>query len=94
MISAVKPSVTVLWISRGLELVWLLTIVSVPLVFLSISSSPLPLPSPMEVSKIAFLRTLAGLMTVLWLVEWGIWRRFPLGTSSGGIGALGLRVKE
>ena len=94
IISAGKLPVTGMWISRGLEVVWLLTILSVPLVFLRIPSTPLPLPFPTEVSKIAFLRTLIGLMTVLWLMEWGLCKRFPLGTSSARVGALGLKVKE
>ena len=94
IISVGNTPVTALWVSRGLELVWLLIIVSVPLVFLRISSSPLPLPFPIEVSKIAYLRTLTGLMTVLWLMEWGLWRTFPLGTNSTRVGAWGLRIEE
>ena len=94
IISAGNTPVPVLWISRSLELVWLLTIVSIPLAFLSIPSSPFPLPFPVEVSKIASLRTLTGLMSILWLMEWGIWRRFPLGTGSTRVGAWWLRVEE
>ena len=94
IISEGNTPVTALWINRALELVWLLTIVSVPLGFLRIPESPLPMPFPMEVFKIAFFRTLIGFMTVIWLIEWGISRRFPMGTSSTKVGALGLRVEE
>ncbi len=94
IISVGNTPVTALWVSRGLELVWLLIIVSVPLVFLRMSSSPLPLPFPIEVSKIAYLRTLTGLMTVLWLMEWSLWRTFPLGTNSTRVGGWGLRIEK
>ena len=69
---------TASWINRGLELLWLLTVVLVPLAFLKIAVEPLPLPSPMEVAKIGVFRTLVGLMALLWLVEWGLRGRLPI----------------
>ena len=66
------------WINRSLEFLWLLAVVSVPLAFVKpgdlISVSAI---AYIEVPKIAILRTLVGLMAVLWLIEWGIQGRFP-----------------
>lgn len=68
-----------LWINRSLELLWLLAVVLVPLVFLDpdhfLSEAVI---AYVEVPKIALLRTLAGLMVILWLVEWGLSGQFPL----------------
>ena len=61
------------WIHRALELLWLLTVVLVPLAFLdptyAVSEAVI---AYVEVPKIALLRTLTGLMAILWLLEWGI----------------------
>lgn len=66
------------WISRGLETLWLLTVVLVPLAFLdrdyALSEAII---AYVEVPKVALLRTLAGLMAILWLIEWGIQGRLP-----------------
>lgn len=68
-----KISSGLLGINRGLEILWLLTVIFVPLVFLGRSygewSSIL---ESYELPKIALLRTLAGLMASLWLIEWGL----------------------
>ena len=65
--------------NRGLELLWLMAVVLVPLAFITrgdlISASAI---AYLEVPKIALLRTLVGLMAVLWLVEWGIQGRLSL----------------
>lgn len=62
----------VLWINRGLEFLWLLTIVLVPLVFVSPGYMISETDGYVALPKIALLRTLAGLMLVLWLLEWGL----------------------
>ena len=58
---------------------WLLTFFLVPLAFLSpnyiLSEAVI---AYVEVPKIAVLRTLVGIMTILWLLEWGIQGRIPL----------------
>jgi tetratricopeptide (TPR) repeat protein len=68
----VTPTV-ILWISRCLETLWLLGVVLVPIVFFRpenfLSEAVI---AYLEVPKIALLRTLVGLMVILWLVEWGI----------------------
>ena len=65
-----------LWIPRALEILWLLTIVLVPLVFLGrefeAGSSTL---GSFELPKIVILRLLVGLMASLWLIEWGLQAR-------------------
>ena len=52
---------------------WLLAVVLLPLAFVSsgelVSASAI---AYLEVPKIALLRTLVGLMAILWLIEWGI----------------------
>ena len=74
-----------LWINRGLELLWLLAVILIPLAFLGrTENDPLyglseAVISYVEVPKIALLRTLAGLIAVLWLVEWGLRGRLPIG---------------
>jgi len=77
-----------LWVQRSLELLWLLTIALVPLAFLRVTESPLPLPSPMETAKVAIFRSLVGLMAVLWLVEWGLKGRLPFSDAEGFQGTL------
>ena len=71
-------SSVVLWANRGMEFLWLLVVVLVPLAFLDrgyvISEAVI---SYVELPKIALLRMLAGLMAVLWLIEWGAHGRFP-----------------
>ena len=60
-----------LWINRGLESLWLLMVLLVPLAFLSrdyaMSEAVI---SNVEVPKVALLRILAALMASLWLIEW------------------------
>jgi tetratricopeptide (TPR) repeat protein len=67
-----------------MEFLWLLAVLLVPLAFLDrdyvVSEAVI---SYVEVPKIALLRTLAGLMAVLWLVEWGAQGWFPSLALSG-----------
>lgn len=64
------------FIRRALEVLWLLTAVVVPLAFLNqdyaISESVI---SYIEVPKVALLRILAGIIFLLWTVEWAITSR-------------------
>jgi len=72
------------WLERGMEPLWLLAVFLVPLVFLDRDyAKSEAVIGYVEVPKIALLRLLAGLMAVLWLVEWGIHGRVPLGGFSG-----------
>jgi hypothetical protein len=61
------------WNSRGLEGLWLLAVFLVPLMFLiqdyAISEAAI---GYVEVPKVALLRTLAGLIALLWSLEWAI----------------------
>ena len=72
-------SAVLLWTNRSLETLWLLTVVLVPIVFFRpenfLSEAVI---AYLEVPKIALLRTLVGLMVILWLIEWGLSGRFPL----------------
>jgi O-antigen ligase len=72
------------WLNRSIEGLWLLTVVLVPLAFLdrSLIYSEAVIAF-VEVPKIALLRTLVGLMTVLWLIEWGLRGHFPFITAFG-----------
>ncbi len=74
-----SPTVLLAWINRIQEGLWLLTLFLVPLAFLSpnyiLSEAVI---AYVEVPKIAVLRTLVGIMTILWLLEWGIQGRVPL----------------
>ena len=70
-----------LWINRALEALWLLLVVLVPLTFIdrdyAVSEAVI---AYLEVPKVALLRTLAGVMAALWLVEWSIYGRFSAWT--------------
>ena len=59
------------WINRAMESLWILTLVLVPLAFLGREygewSSAI---GSYELPKITILRTLAGLIAALWLIEW------------------------
>ena len=61
------------WIRRGLESLWILTVLLVPLVFLgkdyAISEADI---ANVEVPKVALLRSLTGMIALLWLAEWAI----------------------
>ena len=69
----------VLWINRCLEFLWLLSVLLVPLAFLprdmAVSEAVI---AYVEIPKVALLRSLAALMGLLWLMEWGLQGRFPL----------------
>jgi len=67
------------WANRGIELLWLLVVVLVPLVFLDRDYilSELEL-AYVDLPKVAVLRTLVGLMAVLWLLEWGLQGRLSI----------------
>ena len=58
-------------VERALEFLWLLTAAAVPLIFMKpewvLSEA---VNAYVEVPKTAALRTLAGLMAILWIVEW------------------------
>ena len=63
----------VTWINRTLEFLWLSAAVLVPIAFIdrnyAVSEAVI---AYVEVPKIALLRTVAGLMAMLWLLEWAI----------------------
>jgi len=61
------------WISRGLETLWLLSVILIPLAYVNqdyLSSEALI--AYVEVPKVALLRSLAGAMALLWLTGWAI----------------------
>jgi tetratricopeptide (TPR) repeat protein len=83
---ATRPNV-VLGIQRALELLWLLTVVIVPLAFLGREfgtwSSVI---GSFELPKIVALRSLVGIMAALWLIEWVVQARSSnAGASSGRV---------
>ena len=93
-IPAATSVTLLLWLNRGLEALWLLTLLLVPLAFLSpdyvLSEAII---AYVEVPKIALLRTLVGLMAIVWLVEWGIQGWSPFG-ALGNFRVLQLRPSE
>ena len=68
--SSLFPTLTV-HVQRGIELLWLLTAATVPLIFVPkefmLSEA---VNAYVEVPKTTALRTLIGIMTILWIVEW------------------------
>ena len=79
-----------LWNNRGLETLWLLAVVFVPLIYLGRTyaewSSVL---GSYELPKIVLLRTLVSLMAVLWLFELGLRGSFPASILSGVVTSAG-----
>lgn len=73
------------FINKGLEFLWLLTVVLVPLTFFSPDTVPLMQQiGEVELPKIVLLRTLVGLMAILWLVQWALQSRVPFGVLPRG----------
>jgi len=68
------------YIRLGLETLWLLAVLLVPLVFLNqdYATSEAKI-GYVEIPKVALLRTLAGLAAILWVLEWAIRSRAFLG---------------
>ena len=70
------------WLNRAMEFLWLLTVFLVPLAFFDRDyAKSETIIAYVEVPKIALLRTLVGLMAVLWLVDWGVHGTLNVGTS-------------
>jgi hypothetical protein len=60
------------WLDRGMEALWLLTLFLVPLAFFDRDyAKSETIIAYVEVPKVALLRTLVGMMAVLWLIDWG-----------------------
>ncbi|MQF66935.1 tetratricopeptide repeat protein [SAR202 cluster bacterium AD-802-F09_MRT_200m] len=61
-----------LWVIRAMEILWIMSVFLVPLVFLGrefvISEAVI---GYVELPKITLLRILTGLLSILWLMEWG-----------------------
>ena len=71
------------WIQRAIEVLWLLTVVLVPLAFLGPNlGEGSSILGSFELPKIVILRGLVGLMVALWLVEWALQERTRSETAS------------
>jgi len=55
-------------VNRGLEFLWLLTVLLVPLIFVT----PGLMASGFDVPKVTLYRSLVGLMCALWMIERGM----------------------
>ena len=61
------------WINRAIELLWLVAVFLLPLAFFGQDyAQSEAVIAYVEVPKVAVLRTLAGLMAALWLIDWGL----------------------
>ena len=70
------------WLNRAMELLWLLAVFLVPLAFFGQDyAKSEAVIAYVEVPKVALLRTIAGLMAVLWLVDWGLYSSLQSGNS-------------
>ena len=71
--SATMATTPAVWINRAMECLWILAVVLVPLAFLGRNygewSSAI---GSYELPKLTILKTLAGLLAALWLIEWGL----------------------
>ena len=80
-----NTAVLVLWINRGLEALWLLAVVFVPVVALGRSLGEWSsIIGSYELPKIVLLRALVGLMAILWLSEWAVRQRIHIESSISG----------
>ena len=60
------------WINRAIEFLWLVAAL-LPLAFFGQDyAQSEAVIAYVEVPKVAVLRTLAGLMAALWLIDWGL----------------------
>ena len=81
-IAARQPALTV-YVERGIEFLWLLTAALIPLIFVPkefmLSEA---VNAYVEVPKTTALRTLVGIMTILWIFEWvlkgGLGRQYSI----------------
>ena len=65
-----------------MEALWLLTVFLVPLAFMDRDyAKSETIISYVEVPKVVLLRTSMGLMTVLWLIDWGLHGTLNIGSS-------------
>jgi hypothetical protein len=70
------------WLNRAIEALWLLTVFLVPLAFFGQDyAKSETIIAYVEVPKVALLRTLVGLMAVLWLIDWGLHGAPSVGSS-------------
>ena len=61
------------WINQAIELLWLVAVFLLPLAFFGLDyAQSEAVIAYVEVPKVAVLRTLAGLMAALWLIDWGL----------------------
>ena len=61
------------WINRAIELLWLVAVFLLPLAFFGQDYAQAEaVIAYVEVPKVAVLRTLAGLLAALWLIDWGL----------------------
>ncbi len=65
-----------------MEFLWLLTVFLVPLAFFDRDyAKSETIIAYVEVPKVALLRTLVGMMAVLWLIDWGLYGTLNVGSS-------------
>ena len=70
------------WLNRAIEVLWLLAVFLVPLAFFDRDyARSETIIAYVEVPKVALLRTLVGLMAVLWLIDWGLHGTLNVGGS-------------
>ena len=85
MLSMPNPIVTSeaqVWLNRAMEILWLLVVFLVPLAFLDpdyVQSEAVI--AYLEVPNVALLRTLIGLMAIVWLIHRGLHCPLEPGTS-------------
>ena len=88
MPSSTSPTTTQLrfWLNRAIEALWLITVFLVPLAFLDPGyAMSETIIAYVEVPKVALLRTLVGLMVVLWLIDWTLRGAARPGSSPSGV---------
>lgn len=88
--AATTSATLTLYVERVMEFLWLLTAATVPLIFVPtewfLSEA---VNAYVEVPKTTALRTLAGMLTILWIIEWvlkgGLNRRYSIARYSSRI---------
>ena len=80
--STITSSELRIWLNRSMEFLWLLTVFLVPLAFFNRDyAKSETIIAYVEVPKVALLRTLVGMMAVLWLIDWGLHGTLNVGSS-------------
>ena len=91
-VSSINRASLIMYVERSIEVLWLLTAIAIPLLFVpktAVLSEAVN--AYVEVPKTTMLRTLVGLMAILWIAEWllksGLTRQYNIANYTSRLGS-------